>query len=101
MALTVSGYFATILLENGYKDAELLTALTFALVFSTVVLHGFSIGFLAKKLNLTTTDESGVLLVGGTRFAAELAQSVKETGNDVLLIDQSWAGLITCSKAWT
>ncbi|MFJ7934224.1 cation:proton antiporter [Sporosarcina sp. NPDC096371] len=93
VALTVSGYFATILLDNGYKDAELLTALTFALVFSTVVLHGFSIGFLAKKLNLTTTDESGVLIVGATRFAAGLAQSVKETGNEVLLIDRSWAGL--------
>ena len=50
VALTVSGYFATILLENGYKDAELLTALTFALVFSTVVLHGFSIGFLGEKV---------------------------------------------------
>ncbi|NYF23416.1 sodium:proton antiporter [Sporosarcina sp. JAI121] len=93
VALTVSGYFATILLDNGYKDAELLTALTFALVFATVVLHGFSIGFLAKRLNLTTTDESGVLIVGGSRFSSELAQSVKETGNDVLLIDKSWAGL--------
>ncbi|WP_203249138.1 cation:proton antiporter [Sporosarcina beigongshangi] len=98
VALTVSGYFATILLENGYEDAELLTALTFALVFSTVVLHGFSIGFLAKKLNLTTTDESGVLIVGGTRFAAGLAQSVKDTGNEVLLIDQSWAGLSYARK---
>ncbi len=98
VALTVSGYFATILLENGYEDAELLTALTFALVFSTVVLHGFSIGYIAKKLNLTTTDESGVLIVGGTRFAAKLAQSVKETGNEVLLIDQSWAGLSHARK---
>ncbi|MEK5040053.1 cation:proton antiporter [Sporosarcina sp. FSL K6-3457] len=98
VALTVSGYFATILLENGYQDAELLTALTFALVFSTVVLHGFSIGFLAKKLNLTTTDESGVLIAGGTRFGAELAQSVKDTGNEVLLIDQSWAGLSYARK---
>ena len=98
VALTVSGYFATILLENGYQDAELLTALTFALVFSTVVLHGFSISFLAKKLNLTTADESGVLIVGGTRFGAELARSVKETGNEVLLIDQSWAGLSHARK---
>lgn len=93
VALTVSGYFAGILLENGYEDAELLTALTFALVLSTVVLHGFSIGFIAKKLNLTTTDESGVAIIGGTRFTAELAQSIKDTGNEVLLIDQSWAAL--------
>lgn len=98
VALTVSGYFATILLENGYEDAELLTALTFALVLSTVVLHGFSIGFIAKKLNLTTTDESGVAIVGGSRFAAKLAQSIKDTGNKVLLIDQSWAALVDARK---
>lgn len=98
VALTVSGYFATILLENGYQDAELLTALTFALVFSTVVLHGFSIGWLAKRLNLTTADESGVLLVSGTRFAAELAVSIKETENAVMLVDRSWAGLSHARK---
>src|SRR5690625_5006963 len=40
VALTVSSYFATILLDAGYEDASILTALTFALVFSTVVAHG-------------------------------------------------------------
>lgn len=98
VALTVSGYFASILLENGYKDAELLTALTFALVLSTVVLHGFTIGPFARRLNLTTTDESGVLLVGGTKFAAELARSIQDTGNDVMLMDTSWAGLSHARK---
>ncbi|GKV69076.1 sodium/hydrogen exchanger [Sporosarcina sp. NCCP-2716] len=98
VALTVSGYFASILLENGYRDAELLTALTFALVLSTVVLHGFSIGPIARRLNLTTTDESGVLIVGGTKFGAELARSVEETGNAVLMIDNSWAGLSHARK---
>jgi NhaP-type Na+/H+ or K+/H+ antiporter len=98
VALTVSGYFAAILLDHGYPDAELLTALTFALVFSTVVLHGFTIGPLAKKLNLTTTDESGILIVGGSRFAAEFAKSVKETGNEVLIIDRTWAGLTHARK---
>ncbi|WP_246880590.1 sodium:proton antiporter [Sporosarcina sp. 6E9] len=98
VALTVSGYFATILLEQGYPDAELLTALTFALVFSTVVLHGFTIGPLAKKLNLTTTEESGILIVGGSRFAAEFAKSVIETGNEVIIIDRTWAGLTHARK---
>jgi len=98
VALTVSGYFSSILLDNGYEDAELLTALTFALVFSTVILHGFSIGFVARKLKLTTTDESGILLVGSSRFAAEFAQALKVTGNEVLLVDQSWAGLSHARK---
>src|SRR5699024_12479124 len=55
VALTVSGYFASILKDHGYQDADMLTALTFALVFATGVLHGFTIGPLAKRLNLTTT----------------------------------------------
>ncbi|MFD1929459.1 cation:proton antiporter [Sporosarcina siberiensis] len=93
VALTVSGYFATILLDHGYEDAEILTALTFALVFTTVLVHGFSIGPLAKKLNLQITDESGVLIVGGSRFAADLAASIKSTGNEVLIVDQTWTGL--------
>ena len=45
VALTVSSYFATELLQEGYKDASILTALTFALVITTVCAHGFSIGF--------------------------------------------------------
>lgn len=98
VALTVSGYFATILQDHGYPDAEILTALTFALVFGTVVIHGFTIGPLAKKLNLTTTDESGVLIVGGSRFAAEFAKSVKETGNNVLTVDRTWASLAHARK---
>ena len=45
VALTVSSYFATELLQEGYKDASILTALTFALVITTVCAHGFSIDF--------------------------------------------------------
>src|SRR5690625_475032 len=42
VALTVSSYFASILADAGYEDAELLLALTFGLVIFTVVAHGFS-----------------------------------------------------------
>src|SRR5699024_2522835 len=33
VALTVSGYFASILAKSGYEDASLITTLTFGLVF--------------------------------------------------------------------
>lgn len=98
VALTVSGYFATILLEDGYQDAEMLTALTFALVFSTVLVHGFSIGWLAKKLNLTMPEDTGVAIAGSTRFTAELAKSIQSTGNKVLVIDDTWANLTYARK---
>src|SRR5690625_3442907 len=44
VALTVSSYFASILLDSGYEDAHMLTTLTFGLVFFTVVAHGFTLG---------------------------------------------------------
>lgn len=98
VALTVSSYFASILLENGYEDAELLTALTFALVFSTVVLHGFTIGWLAKKLQLTTPEESGVVLIGSSRFVAELGKTIQDAGHQVLIMEDSWGGLSNARK---
>lgn len=98
VALTVSGYFATVLLESGYEDAEILTALTFALVFATVIVHGFSIGWVARKLELTATDKPGVLIVGGNEFTAELAKSLLEENMDVLVVDESWEQLRNARK---
>lgn len=90
VALTVSGYFASILNDAGYADAELLTALTFGLVIFTVVAHGFSIGPLARRLNLSLEGKPGVLLVGGNEFTAKLAQSFQRNSIPVLIIDSSW-----------
>lgn len=89
VALTVSGYFASLLLDDGYKDASLLTALTFALVFITVCAHGFTIGPLAKKLQLASSEPPGVLIVGASSFSVELAKSLKQFGIPVLITDIS------------
>src|SRR5699024_11654888 len=43
VALTVAGYFAKNLLNDGYDDAAILMTLTFALVFITVCAHGFTL----------------------------------------------------------
>ncbi|MFC7365321.1 MULTISPECIES: cation:proton antiporter [Bhargavaea] len=99
VALTVSGYFASILLDQGYKDAELLTALTFALVFGTVVVHGFTLGPLAKKLNLVAADNSGALIVGGGPFIAKLAASIKEDGKPVAIMTDAWNDVFEARKA--
>lgn len=99
VALTVSGYFAQSLFEAGYEDASLLTPLTFALVFSTVVAHGFSIGWLAKKLDLASTDKPGVLLVGGNTFTAKLGKTMQDLNIPVLVADESWQRLNAARQA--
>lgn len=93
VALTVSSYFASILLDAGYEDASILTTLTFALVFFTVVAHGFSIGPLANKLNLSMEGRPGTLIVGSNLFTAELAKSLKKAEAPVKIVDSSWERL--------
>ena len=99
VALTVSGYFASVLLETGFEDAAILTSLTFALVFATVSVHGFSIGWLAKKLDLAINDRPGVLMVGGNSFSTELAKIFQELKTPVLIADSSWKRLFSARKA--
>lgn len=89
VALTVAGYFASILIEDGYADASLLMALTFALVFITVCAHGFSIGPIAKKLGLASNDPPGILIVGASSFSVALAEQLKHMGIPVLISDTS------------
>jgi len=89
VALTVAGYFTELLIEDGYADASILTALTFALVFITVCAHGFSIGPLAKKLGLANTEPPGVLIVGASSFSIALANKLKQLGTPVMISDTS------------
>ncbi|WP_284140605.1 sodium:proton antiporter [Virgibacillus sp. LDC-1] len=89
VALTVSAYFATILMNDGYEDASLLTALTFALVFITVCAHGFSLGPIAKKLGLANNEPPGVLIVGASSFSIAMATYLQKMGIPVLIADSS------------
>ncbi|MYL49594.1 sodium:proton antiporter [Halobacillus litoralis] len=93
VALTVASYFASVLLEEGFEDASILISLTFALVFTTVVAHGFSIGWLAKKLGLSMEGPPGVLIAGGSAFTTGLAKTLEELKIPVLLTDSSWERL--------
>ncbi|MBM7601151.1 NhaP-type Na+/H+ or K+/H+ antiporter [Virgibacillus halotolerans] len=93
VALTVSSYFASILKDAGYEDANILTTLTFGLVFFTVIAHGFSIGPLAKKLNLSLEGKPGTLIVGSNPFTVELAKSLQKLKIPVIIVDSSWERL--------
>ncbi|MGM8211481.1 cation:proton antiporter [Virgibacillus sp. W0430] len=93
VALTVSSYFASVLTEYGYEDASILTTLTFGLVFFTVVAHGFSIGWLAKKLHLSLEGKPGTIIVGCNRFTVGLAKSLEKARVPVIILDTSWENL--------
>ncbi len=74
-------------------DAEQLIPLAFAMVFSTVVLHGFTIRPLAVALGLSSSEKPGVLISGASTFSVALAVKIKELGVPVLVADASWRRL--------
>ena len=99
VAVAVSGLFGSLLVDlnrNSTFDiygAEQITPLAFAMVFSTVVLHGFTIGPLAKFLGLARKERPGVLVVGATPWSVDLAGTLKEAGVESIVADTNWRRL--------
>ncbi|KMP12677.1 hypothetical protein UR09_00320 [Candidatus Nitromaritima sp. SCGC AAA799-A02] len=93
VAASVAGLLAPKMIEHGYPDAALLVPLVFAVVFSTVVLHGFSFSWAARALGLSAKNQEGVMIVGASPWSIELASAIKQAGLPVLLVDASWHNL--------
>ncbi len=93
VAASVAGFVGLELAERGYADAHLLSPLIFSVIFATVLLHGFSIQWLANKLGLATSHREGVLIVGSNAWSIGLARILSDSGLPVLLVDSSWHSL--------
>ena len=93
VAVAVAGYFAAELVVRGRPDAAILTPLIFAIVFATVLAHGFTIAPLARWLGLSHAGPQGLLLVGANPWSIALAKTLKELDTPVILADQSWQNL--------
>ena len=105
VAVAVSGLFGALLTDlnrNSSFDiygAEQIAPLAFAMVFATVVLHGFSIGPLSRWLGLARKERPGVLLVGVNPWSMDFAKALKASGVDSILADSNWRRLRPAREA--
>ncbi|MDZ7603430.1 MAG: sodium:proton antiporter [Hoeflea sp.] len=90
VAVAVSGLFGTLLADAGVEDAGRMVAFTFAVVVTTILLHGFTLAPLAQFLNLKKASKPGILIVGGSRWSTALARKLNEAEVPVMLADQNW-----------
>lgn len=90
VAVAVAGLLGTALAGAGIPDAKQMVAFTFAVVVTTIVLHGFTLGPLAALLKLKSHEMPGLLIVGGSRWALDLARKLKEIDVPVLIADPNW-----------
>ncbi len=93
VAVAVSSFFGAALVTAGYADGEKLIPLAFAMVFTTVIAHGFTIGPLSKALGLASRERPGVLIAGASPWSIALAAKLKELEIPVMVADASWRRL--------
>lgn len=85
--IAVSGLFGDKLVEAGVADGAALAPLAFIIVLATVIIHGFTLAPLARRLGLSGPERPGLLIVGGSPFSLALAQALKKAGVDTLIAD--------------
>ena len=93
VAAAVAGLFGAELAVAGYAGAELLLPLVFALIVTTVVLHGLTIGPLGRRLGLASPTRDGAMIVGASPWSTALAATLDRASVPVLLVDSNWNGL--------
>jgi NhaP-type Na+/H+ or K+/H+ antiporter len=90
VAAAVAGIFAPQMIASGYEGADQLLPLVFTLIVTTVVLHGLSIKWMARKLELASLNPHGLVIVGASPWSVELAKIIQERNVPVILSDTSW-----------
>ncbi len=97
--VAISGLFALRLAELGYADGNILIGLSFAVVVTTVIAHGFTINLVARLLGIKGASRPGLLIVGATPWTIALARQMKELETPVTIADSSWERLSPVRQA--
>ncbi len=93
VAAATAGLMGQRLQEAGYDGAEKLLPLIFAVIIASVILHGSTIGPLARRLGLASTARDNVLIVGASPWSIELGKTLDFLKVKVLVADASWSNL--------
>lgn len=93
VAAAVSSVFALEMAGAGYAQAERMPPVVFLVIIGTVALYGLSAAPLARRLKLAKPDAQGVLFVGASPLARELAAALSAEKCPVLLADSNWGNV--------
>jgi NhaP-type Na+/H+ or K+/H+ antiporter len=93
VAVAITGLFALRLGELGVPGAEALVPLSFGVVIATIVAHGFSARWVARRLGLEKGEGRGILVVGANRWTIAFARFLGSLGLSVTLADENGRAL--------
>jgi CPA1 family monovalent cation:H+ antiporter len=89
VAAATAGIFGPAMVAAGHPDAEALLPIVFLIIIVTVLVHGLTLGPLARKMSLAAKEENGLLIVGASPWAQALAQTLKNLNVHVTVADGS------------
>lgn len=89
----IAGIMGPLLVQAGYEDGAKMLPLAFAIVLTTVFLHGFSVKPLAKWLKLSHPERDCIIIVGASAWSIQLAETLMKRDIEVLMSDKNWYAL--------
>jgi len=99
VAAAISALFALRLEEQGYPGANLLVPLAFSVIIGTVVWQSFTAPALARWLKVAQPKPKGILFVGASDLAVEIAKKLDEDNIPVMVVDSAWENIQTARMA--
>jgi NhaP-type Na+/H+ or K+/H+ antiporter len=90
VAAATAGVMGPAMAQRDFTGAEALLPLTFGVIFATVLAHGLSMGWLARRLGLSSPARDSVLIVGASPWSVELGRTLQGLDVKVLMVDSSW-----------
>jgi hypothetical protein len=98
VAAAVAGAAGLKLQSAGYSGAAMVVPSVFAVIAATMVLHGFTLRPLARRLKLTLSDRPGLAILGATDWTTDMAVCLHRDGVPVVLID-AYPGALDGARA--
>ncbi|WP_159448787.1 sodium:proton antiporter [Demequina sp. NBRC 110053] len=93
VAAATAGVFGPELVAAGYEDGDAFLPTVFLVIICTVLAHGFSIGWLARRLGLASGESNGLLIVGASPWTQSLADALRSLKVAVTVADGSYQRL--------
>lgn len=87
VSASVASLFAIALSQRGVNGGEAIKALVFLTIIMTVVCQGLTAGTIAKWLQITSTEATGLVIVGCNPLSLLIARFFQEREEAVVMID--------------
>ena len=98
VAAAVAGEAGVSLKEAGYQSADLIMPAVFAVIAVTMILHGFSLAPLARRLKLTLSNDPAIAILGSSGWSINFASCLRKAGVPVLLVDNRSSALLPATR---